>query len=121
MTIEELFRAFTDVDFRYTRFIKTRDYERTNLEKFDALIESIRLQTLKMDLSPGINDELQKTGRLDLDFFPRVSFLRKFLGFLTFGLSKRRFIERKIHEYYLKEIHQRYLLVQSIQNHLAQE
>jgi hypothetical protein len=74
-----------------------------------------------MDLSPGINTELANMGRLDLDYMPNISFLRKILGFITFGYSKRKFIKRKVNQFYLREIHQRHLLVQSIQNHLAQE
>jgi hypothetical protein len=121
MTIEELFHAFTDAEFQYTRFIKTRSYERTTLARYDNLIESIRIQGLQMDLSPGINTELANMGRLDLDYTPDISFLRKILGFITFGYSKRKFIKRKVNQFYLREIHQRHLLVQSIQNHLAQE
>lgn len=121
MTIEELFHAFTDADFQYTRFIKTKDYERDKLARYDRLIESIRQQALKMDLSPGINEELSSIGSLDLDYTPHVSFLRKAMGWITFGYSKKKFIERKVNQFYLREIHQRHLLVQSIQNHLAQE
>ncbi len=121
MTIEELFHAFTDADFQYTRFIKTKDYERDKLARYDRLIEGIRQQALKMDLSPGINDEISSIGSLDLDFTPKISLVRKILGFITFGYSKRKFIQRKVNQFYLREIHQRHLLVQSIQNHLAQE
>jgi len=121
MTIEELFHAFTDAEFQYTRFIKTKDYDRGKLERYDTLIEGIRQQALKMDLSPGINEELSNTSRLDLDFSPHISLIRKIVGFITFGYSKRKFIDRKVKQFYLREIHQRHLLVQSIQNHLAQE
>jgi len=91
------------------------------LARYDNLIESIRIQGLQMDLSPGINTELANMGRLDLDYTPNISFLRKILSFITFGYSKRKFIKRKVNQFYLREIHQRHLLVQSIQNHLAQE
>ena len=121
MTIEELFHAFTDAEFQYTRFIKTKDFDRSKLDRYDTLIEGIRQQAIKMDLSPGINDELNKTERLDLDFTPHISLMRKVLSFLTFVYSKNRFIARKVNQFYLQEIHHRHLLVQSIQNHLAQE
>lgn len=121
MTIEELFRAFTDADFRYTRFMKTCDFSREIIERYDSLIESIRIQAIKMDLSPSINEDLAELGRLDLDYMPSLSWGRKFIGFLTFGLSKRRYTARTIKAYYLQEIHHRHLLVQSIQNHLVQE
>ena len=121
MTIEELFHAFTDADFQYTRFIKTKDYERIKLERFDTLIEGIRQQAIKMDLSPGINEELQTIERLDLDYSPKLNFIRKATWFITFGYSKRKFISKKVNQFYLREIHQRHLMVQMIQNHLAQE
>lgn len=121
MTIEELFHAFTDADFQYTRFIKTKDYERIKLARYDTLIEGIRQQAIKMDLSPTINDELTSINRLDLDYFPKLNFIRKALGFITFGYSKRKFISKKVNQFYLREIHQRHLMVQMIQNHLAQE
>jgi hypothetical protein len=121
MTIEELFQAFIDADFRYTRFIKTYDFSYEMVERYDLLIESIRLQAIKMDISPDLNEELSHLGRLDLKYIPGLSWPHKFLGFITFGLSKKRFIARKTNDYYLREIHLRHLLVQSIQNHLAQE
>jgi len=121
MTIEELFHAFTDADFQYTRFMKTKDYERIKLARYDSLIESIRQQAIKMDLSPGINEELQTIGRLDLDYTPKLNLIRKALGFITFGYSKRIFVSKKVNQFYLREIHQRHLMVQMIQNHLAQE
>jgi hypothetical protein len=121
MTIEELFHAFTDAEFQYTRFMKTRDYERIKLERYDTLIEGIRQQAIKMELSPGINEELNAIDRLDLDYSPNVNFIRKALGFITFGYSKRKFISKKVSQFYLREIHQRHLMVQMIQNHLAQE
>ncbi|MFM2038481.1 MAG: hypothetical protein RL432_1420 [Bacteroidota bacterium] len=121
MTIEELFRAFTDADFRYTRFMKTYDFSYEVVERYDHLIESIRVQAIKMDISPSLNEELTQLGRLNLDYTPTLTWPRKVLGFITFGVSKRRFIARKTKAYYLREIHHRHLLVQSIQNHLAQE
>ena len=121
MTIEELFHAFTDADFQYTRFMKTKDYERIKLELFETLIEGIRQQAIKMDLSPGINEELQTIERLDLDYSTKLNFIRKAIGFITFGYSKRKFISKKVNQFYLREIHQRHLMVQMIQNHLAQE
>lgn len=121
MTIEELFHAFTDADFQYTRFIKTRDYERSKLERFDVLIDRIKHQAIKMDLSPIINEEINKLSRLDLNFIPKIPFIRKFLGFITFGYSKKVYILRKTNEYFLREIHARHLLVQSIHNHLNEE
>lgn len=121
MTIEALFRAFTDADFRYTRFMKTYDFSYEMVERYDQLIESIRVQAIKMDLSPNLNEELSQLGRLELDYGPTLTWPRKFLGFLTFGVSTKRYISRKTKTYYLREIHHRHLLVQSIQNHLAQE
>jgi hypothetical protein len=121
MTIEELFHAFTDADFQYARFMKTRDYERIKLERYDKLIEGIRQQAIKMDLSPGISEELKTIDRLALDYSPHLNVIRKVFGFLTFGYSRRKFIVKKVNQYYLREIHQRHLMVQMIQNHLAQE
>ena len=121
MTIEELFHAFTDADFQYARFMKTKDYERIKLERYDTLIEGIRQQAIKMDLSPGINDVLKTISRLDLDYSPNLNFIRRAFGFITFGYSKRKFISKKVNQFYLREIHQRHLMVQMIQNHLAQE
>ena len=56
--------------------MKTKDYERIKLERFDTLIEGIRQQAIKMDLSPGINEELQTIERLDLDYYPKLIFMR---------------------------------------------
>jgi len=121
MTIEELYRTFTDVDFRYLRFMKTHNFSRELVEPYDSLIETIRLQALKMDFSPTMNEELNALGRLDLDFVPKLSWVVNFFGFITFGYSKRKITRQKTKSYYLREIHQRHLIVQSIQKHLEEE
>jgi len=101
MTITELYRSFTDAEFQYNRFLKTKDFNRANLERYDGLIESIRIQASKMDLSPGINEEVHALGRI--------------------GWYKRNFIRKSSLQYFTAEIHKRHLLVQSIQNHLNEE
>ena len=72
-------------------------------------------------LSIGISEELKTIDRLALDYSPHLNVIRKVFGFLTFGYSRRKFIVKKVNQYYLREIHQRHLMVQMIQNHLAQE
>lgn len=121
MTITELYRSFTDAEFQYNRFLKTKDFNRANLERYDGLIESIRIQASKMDLSPGINEEVHALGRIDIDFAPKVSFFVKILSVLSFGWYKRKFIRKSSLQYFTAEIHKRHLLVQSIQNHLNEE
>ena len=37
MTIDQLFRAFTDADFQYKRFMKIKVFESDTLSRFDAL------------------------------------------------------------------------------------
>ena len=121
MTITELYRCFTDAEFQYNRFLKTKDFNRANLERYDELIESIRNQASKMDLSPGINEEVHALGRIEIDFAPKVSFFVKILSVLSFGWYKRNFIRKSSLQYFTAEIHKRHLLVQSIQNHLNEE
>lgn len=121
MTINELFRSFTDANFQYNRFIKTNCYDSESLQKFDTLFESIRLQVLQMDLSDAINEELQSMGRIDLAFTPEISLIRKIFGFLTFGFSKKTYVRKKTRQYFLSSIHSRHIMIHTIQIHLSQE
>lgn len=121
MTIDQLFRAFTDIEFQYTRFIKTQSYDHESLEKYDRVFETIRLQGIKMDFSERLNQELETIGRIDLHFEPKISFLRKIGNFFTFGRSKKKYIKKSIDNYYIREIYQRNVMIQSIQSHLNEE
>ena len=121
MTINELFRSFTDANFQYNRFIKTNCYDSESLQKFDTLFESIRIQVIQMDLSESISEELQSIGRIDIAFTPEISLIRKIFGFITFGISKKIYIKKQIKHYFLSSIHARHIMIHTIQIHLSQE
>lgn len=121
MTITELYRCFTDAEFQYNRFLKTKIWSREQIERYDKLIESIRNQASKMDLSPAINDETRQLGRINLDYEAHLSWFKKMLSFLTFGWYRRYFVKKEARQYFMSSIHQRHILVQSIQNHLNEE
>jgi hypothetical protein len=121
MTIDQLFRAFTDADFQYKRFMKIKVFESDTLSRFDTLSEQIRVQVSQMDLSPTITAAMLELGRIEIEFTPEFKFGRKFLNVLCLGLYKKRFIAKKRLAYFYLSIQQRHHLFQIIEAHLKEE
>jgi len=121
MTLEDLFRHFTDEDFQYQRFLKTSNFEFEYLEKYHLLFEAIKSFTLDLKLSEELSLELSNLNALDLHFSPKINFFRKVIGFLSFGISTKQYIRHERSRYYLQEIQTRHRYVQAIQLTLRNE
>ncbi|NDB34303.1 MAG: hypothetical protein EB023_02930 [Flavobacteriia bacterium] len=114
MTLEDLFRHFTDEEFQYHRFLKTRNFDYDVLLKYSNLFESIKQFALKMNLDDELNKDLNAIEKLDLTYAPHLGLFRKVLGFITFGFSTKRFIRNRSTQFYIEDIYRRHILVQSI-------
>jgi len=121
MTLDELFRNFTDEEFQYNRFLKTKTFTFEMLEKYSKLFESIKNFTIRMSLNDEISSALNSTKRLELNYHPNISIFRKILGFFTFGLSTKRYVNRMKVNFYTREIYQRHMLIKSVRLTLENE
>jgi len=107
MTINELFKAFTDIEFQANRLMKIKNFEDGHLKQFDERSEEVRIEVLRLDLSEEMNEEFNKLGRIDCDYLPIIHFGNKLLNVFTFGFYKKRFIAKERKTYFLGEINQR--------------
>lgn len=121
MTLDELFRNFTDEEFQYNRFLKTKTFTFDMLEKYSKLFESIKNFTIRMSLNDEISSALNSTKCLELNYHPNISIFRKILGFFTFGLSTKRYVNRMKVNFYTREIYQRHMLIKSVRLTLENE
>ncbi len=120
MGINELFKVFTDIDFQANRLLKSKPTSLDFLIQFDNLIEDIRPEIIKMDLSEEINASFLEMGRIDIDLDPTLSFRQKIINIFLFGFYKKRvkLIKRDI--YFREEILRRKLAFQHIETHLKE-
>jgi hypothetical protein len=107
MTINELFAAFTDIEYQANRLMKIKNFEDSHLEQFDLRSEEVRIEVLRLDLSEEMNEEFNNLGRINCQFMPKINFGHKLLNVLTFGFYKKHFISKERETYFLGEINQR--------------
>ena len=120
MTINELFKAFTDIEFQANRLMKIKLIDEQHLRQFDERSEEVRVQVLKLDLSEALNEELSELGRVDCDFMPPIHFGHKLLNVLTFGFYKKRYISKEREIYFKGEINVRRQLFHHAENQLKE-
>lgn len=120
MTIQDLFKAFTDLDFQSNRLMRAKEMDIENLRQFDLRSEEVRQQILRLDLSEAVNKEMNELGRIDLSFMPPWGFGRKFLNVIALGLHKKKYIKNRRQDYFLRSVHQRRKLFQHAENELKQ-
>ncbi len=120
MGINELYKVLTDIDFQANRLLKSKPISMNFLIQFDKLIEDVRPEIIKMDLSEDINESFQDLGRIDTSLDPILSFGQKTMNILFFGFYKKRVKSKKRELYFREEILRRKLSFQFIETHLKE-
>jgi hypothetical protein len=121
MTIDQLFRGITDIEFQYKRFIKTKEFDDESLIRFDIISAEICQQIISMSLSDIITSEAKAIGRIDINYTPSFGLGRRIINALTFGYSIKKYIKRERLAYLYKEINARHRLFQLVELHLKEE
>ena len=120
MTINELFKAFTDIEFQANRLMKMKVIDEMHLRQFDKRSEEVREHTIKLDINENLNEELTELGRIDCDFIPPIHFGHKLLNVITFGFYKKRYITKEREIYFKGEINVRRQLFHHAENQLKE-
>lgn len=120
MGINELYKVFADIDFQANRLLRTKPISIDFLLQFDKLVEDVRPEIIKMDLSEDINASFQDLGRIDTNLEPKLSFGQKTMNILMFGFYKKRVKSKKRELYFREEILRRKLSFQHIETHLKE-
>lgn len=120
MGINELYRVFADIEFQANRLMKSKPISMDLLIQFDKLVEDVRPEIIKMDLSEDINASFQDLGRINVNLNPNLSFGQKTMNILLFGFYKKRVKLKKRELYFREEILRRKLSFQHIDTHLKE-
>ena len=120
MRINELYKVFTDIDYQANRLLKSRPISITFLNQFDSLVDQVRPEIIKMDLSKEINSSFQELGRIDIDLDPNLSFGQKTINIFLLGFYKKHVKLTKREKYFKSEIISRKLSFQHVETHLKE-
>ena len=107
MTIDELYKAFNDIEFQATRILKAPSLDREHLHRFNLRAEEIRKQLVSMCLQGNIHETMSELEMIDEDFLPKLSFGRKVWNILLFGQHKKRFQAKGQLRYFTMEVSKR--------------
>jgi hypothetical protein len=99
--IDELFKQFADIKFQADKLLKSECADHDAVKRFAVYAEEIRHFLIEMQLSEELLLLVNDIHKINPDVEPKCSFGVKFLGVLTFGISKRRFIQKKRKAYFL--------------------
>lgn len=119
MTIEELERAFLDLEFQANRIAKLKQIDPDHLHKFNARSEQVRNQLLEMGLRSDLHQSLAQRTPIDEKFLPSYNWGKKILNVLLLGQHKKRFLPKKIEAYFRKEVAERSRLYTYAKGHLT--
>lgn len=119
MSIEELERAFLDIDFQANRIVKLKHVDAEHLRRFNMRSEEIRQQLLHMGLHPDLHQSLEEKRPIDEQFQPPYKLGKKILNILLFGQHKKRYIPKQQEIYFRKEVAERSRLYAYAKDHLS--
>lgn len=119
MSIEELQKAFLDLDFQANRIAKLKSVDPEHLNRFNQRSEEVRKQLLQMQLNEGLNESLQALDPINENYQAAFTFGRKVLNVLSFGIHKKRYLPKKQEAYFRKEVAERSRLYQYAKGQLT--
>lgn len=119
MSIEELQKAFLDLDFQANRIAKLKNVDPEHLHRFNQRSEEVRTQLLQMQLNEGLNESLQALDPINENYQAAFTFGRKVLNVLSFGIHKKRYLPKKQEAYFRKEVAERSRLYQYAKGQLT--
>jgi hypothetical protein len=119
MSIEELQKAFLDLDFQANRIAKLKSVDPEHLHRYNQRSEEVRKQLLQMQLNDSLNESLQALEPIDENFQAAFSLGRKVLNVFSFGLHKKRYLPKKQEAYFRKEVAERSRLYQYAKGQLT--
>ena len=119
MTIEELERAFLDLEFQANRIAKLKEVDTDHLHKFNERSEQVRKQLLQMGLRPDLHQSLEARTPIDENYLPAYNWGKKILNVLLLGQHKKRFLPKKQEAYFRKEVAERNRLYSYAKDHLT--
>ena len=119
MSIEELERAFLDIDFQANRIAKSKQVEPEHLKRFNERSEQVRIQLIQMGLSDALTESLIEINPIDEKFLPHFALGRKILNVFTFGFHKKRYLPKKQQAYFRKEVAEKSRLFQYAKGQLS--
>lgn len=119
MSIEELEKAFLDIDFQANRIAKSKQIEPEHLQRFNVRSEEIRQQLLQMGLHPDLHQSLEERTPIDENFQPPYRWTKKLLNILLFGQHKKRYIPKQQALYFRTEVAERNRLYAYAKGHLS--
>lgn len=119
MSIEELERAFLDIDFQANRIAKLKHVDAEHLRRFNMRSEEIRQQLLHMGLHPDLHQSLEEKRPIDEQFQPPYKLGKKILNVLLLGQHKKRYIPKQQEIYFRKEVAERSRLYAYAKDHLS--
>ncbi len=119
MSIEELERAFLDIDFQANRIAKLKHVDAEHLRRFNMRSEEIRQQLLHMGLHPDLHQSLEEKRPIDEQFQPPYKLGKKILNVLLLGQHKKRYIPKQQEIYFRREVAERSRLYAYAKDHLS--
>ena len=119
MSIEELERAFLDIDFQANRIAKLKHVDAEHLRRFNMRSEEIRQQLMQMGLHPDLHQSLEEKSPIDEHFQPTYRLGKKILNVLLLGQHKKRYIPKQQEIYFRREVAERSRLYAYAKDHLS--
>jgi len=107
MTINDLFKAFTDLEYQSNRLLKSKKMDLNWLEHFDVRCEEVREQIIRLDISKVLNESMQNLQGINLDFSPDWNFGHTLTNIICLGLYKKRYIAKQREIYFRQAIDDR--------------
>lgn len=106
MGIDELERAFLDIDFQANRIAKSKKIDPEQLYKFILRAEQVREQLLQMGLHADLHLSLEQAAPIDQNYIPTYNFGKKLINIILVGQHKKRYIPKQQDAYFRGEVAQ---------------
>jgi hypothetical protein len=100
MSIDNLFRQLTDIQFQADKILKAKKIEEDVIARFADYSNELKSGLIDLDLNEELSIHVNDIEPIDILVDPKPPIMVKLIGALSFGVASKKYRKRKREEYF---------------------
>lgn len=104
MSIDNLFRRLTDIQFQADKILKAKKIEDDVISRFADYSHELKTGLIDLELTDELSIHVNDIESIDVKVDPKQPVLVKLIGALSFGYASKNYRKRKREEYFREKV-----------------
>lgn len=104
MSIDNLFRQLTDIQFQANKILKAKKIDDKAIEKFADYSKTLKSDLMQLELNDELSIHVNDIETIDVNFNPELPPITALISTLSFGIAANKYRNSKRDEYFRENV-----------------